>query len=145
MAALKFFGKEKNNGKPGRKKTSAPKARVKEEVAVKEETGKNADNVGKKANVVSFGDSNLVRPHITEKATELAAKNQYIFVVQSVASKKEIEHSVEKAYGVHVVRVRIINVPARKVRLGRTKGMKSGYKKAIVQVKEGQSIEILPT
>ena len=92
------------------------------------------------------GDSQLVRPHTTEKATELgSAKNQYVFVVRPGASKKEIGRSVEKAYGVQVKRVRVINVHPKNMRLGRSKGIKQGYKKAMVQIQEGQRIEILPT
>jgi large subunit ribosomal protein L23 len=99
----------------------------------------------KKAGAVGDVGQYLVRPHITEKATDLAAKNQYVFVVTKKASKKEIENSVQRLYGVKVEGVRIVNVRAKKMRLGKIKGVKKGYKKAIVQVKQGQAIEILPT
>ena len=91
------------------------------------------------------GNLQIVRPHITEKATDLAAKNQYVFVVQTTANKKDIATSVEKMYGVNVKGVRIVNVHAKKIRLGKTKGVKKGYKKAMVQIREDQKIEILPT
>lgn len=87
----------------------------------------------------------IIRPHITEKATDLAKKNQYVFVVQPGANKKDIASSVEKRYRVNVEGVRMVNVHAKKVRLGKTKGMKKGYKKAMVEIQEGQKIEILPT
>ena len=87
----------------------------------------------------------LIRPRITEKATDLSAKNQYVFVVQSSATKKEIAKEVAKRYGVTVEKTRIVNVHPKSMRLGRTRGVKKGYKKAIVQVKAGQKIEILPT
>ena len=88
----------------------------------------------------------IVRPHITEKATELGStKNQYVFVVQDSTNKTEIKRAVEKMYGVTVEKVRIINVHPKKVKLGKIKGIKKGYKKAMVRVKEGQKIEILPT
>ncbi|MBI2098301.1 MAG: 50S ribosomal protein L23 [Candidatus Wildermuthbacteria bacterium] len=87
----------------------------------------------------------LIRPHITEKATDLASKNQYVFVVDSSASKREIGRDVANKYGVTVLKTRIVNVHPKKMRLGRTQGMKKGYKKAIVQIKMGEKIEILPT
>ena len=61
----------------------------------------------------------MVRPHITEKATDLASKNQYVFVVENHASKNDIARAVEKMYGVNVRNVRVINVHAKKMRLGR--------------------------
>ena len=123
MAALKIFKKDKREIKP--EATAQPAAQP-------------------KAAVESTGDQ-IVRQKITEKATDLGAKNQYVFVVAPGAAKNEIARSVEKAYGVKVEEVRVVNVKAKKMRLGRTKGIKKGYKKAIVQVKKGQSIEILPT
>jgi large subunit ribosomal protein L23 len=86
----------------------------------------------------------LKSAHTTEKATDLTKFNQYIFKVYPNTNKKQIKDAVEKLYKVNVLRVRIINVPKKKRRLGRIEGWKKGYKKAIVKVKEGQKIEIAP-
>ncbi len=86
----------------------------------------------------------LVSPHVTEKATDLAEENKYIFKVLKNSNKKEIKKDVEDSYGVEVESVNIINVPRRKRRLGRQEGWRKGYKKAIVKVKKGQAIEVLP-
>ncbi len=86
----------------------------------------------------------LKTPHVTEKASDLAEKNQYSFRVFSKANKAEIKKAVESDFGVDVVSVRIINVHRKKRRLGKIKGIKPGYKKAIVKIKKGQKIEILP-
>ena len=86
----------------------------------------------------------LKEPHVTEKATDLTDNNQYIFKVFPKANKIEVKRAVEDLYDVNVVKVRIVNVPAKPRRLGRTQGEKSGYKKAIVRIKEGQTIELLP-
>mgnify|MGYP001948996444 CR=1 FL=1 len=138
MAALNPFKKDSKKAAPKKenvaKKESAP---VSAEVEKKKEE--------KKKRTFEGVGQYLVRPHITEKATDLAAKNQYVFVVTTKASKKEIGNSVERMYGVNVEGVRIVNVHPKKMRLGKTKGVKKGYKKAIVQVKQGQAIEILPT
>jgi len=99
------------------------------------------DKVGKRS---SASYSILKGPHITEKATDLSEKGNYVFKVYPNANKIEIKKAVESLYGVNVVSVRIINIPKKKRRLGRTEGFRSGYKKAIVCVKEGQKIELMP-
>ena len=86
----------------------------------------------------------LKAPHITEKATNLAEKNQYVFRVWQKANKNEIKKAIENLYKVKVMDVKIINVPAKRRRLGRISGWKKGFKKAIVRIKEGQKIEVLP-
>jgi len=86
----------------------------------------------------------LKGPHVTEKATDLTKWNQYVFKVWQNANKIEIKKAVEDLYGVNAVSVRIIKVPKRKRRLGRIEGWRKGYKKAIVRLKEGQKIEVLP-
>ncbi|MEK7172513.1 MAG: 50S ribosomal protein L23 [Patescibacteria group bacterium] len=86
----------------------------------------------------------LLSPQITEKAVNLQDDNQYVFKVTPKANKSEVKKAVEGVYNVDVLKVRIINIPAKKKRLGRTLGWQTGYKKAIVSVKKGQTIEILP-
>ncbi len=86
----------------------------------------------------------LKSPHVTEKATALTGKNQYIFKVFTSANKNEIKKSIEGLYGVDVASVRIINVHKKRRRLGRREGFRKGYKKAIVKIKKGQKIEVLP-
>lgn len=86
----------------------------------------------------------LSRPQITEKASLLQESNQYIFQVFKTATKPEVKKAVEEVYGVNVEQVRIINVDRKRKRLGRTTGWKKGYKKAIVKLRKGQDIEIMP-
>ena len=89
--------------------------------------------------------SALVSPHVTEKATSLEGQNKYIFRVFNTSNKAEVKKAVESVYGINVENVNIINVPRKKRRVGkRNEGWKAGYKKAIVRIKEGQKIEILP-
>ena len=83
-------------------------------------------------------------PHISEKATDLVEKNQYVFNVSLEANKQEIKQAIKEIYGVDVVRVNVINIPRRKRRVGKTMGWKQGYRKAIAKIKEGQKIELLP-
>lgn len=86
----------------------------------------------------------LKSPHITEKATKLAEENQYIFKIWPNANKTEVKKAIEQLYGVDVLSVRIINAKSKKRALGRILGKRSGYKKAIVKIKQGQKIELLP-
>ena len=88
---------------------------------------------------------NVLRfPHISEKATKLAKENQYVFNVYKQANKTEIKKAIEGLYGVDVLSVKVINIPKRRRRLGRITGWRKGYKKAIVKIKKGQKIEIIP-
>ena len=95
-----------------------------------------------KKNIKFFYEA-VKQPHISEKATYLAERNQYIFKVLSSYNKNEIKKSVEGIYGVDVLSVNKIKIPAKKRRIGKTEGFRKGYVKAIVKIKEGQKIEIL--
>ena len=86
----------------------------------------------------------LKAPLMSEKATDLSVDNQYVFKVCEAANKNEVRRAVEGVYGVDVDRVNIINIPAKQRIVGRHRGWKSGYKKAIVKISKGQKIEILP-
>ncbi len=86
----------------------------------------------------------LKAPQVTEKATFLAGKNQYLFKVFPKANKTEIKRAIEDLYGVKVISVKIIKMPRKRRRLGRIRGWRKGYKKAIVKIKAGQKIEVLP-
>jgi large subunit ribosomal protein L23 len=134
--ALNIFKTE--DGKEKKKKIAKP-AETK-----KKEESKPLEIKTPKANKPGSAWKVLKVPHITEKATDLSESNQYVFNVYSDSNKKEIKTEVENVYGVDVVAVNIINVPEKKRRLGKTKGVKSGYKKAIVKIKTGQKIEVMP-
>lgn len=86
----------------------------------------------------------LQKPHITEKATELAKSNQYIFKVSENSNKPEIKKAIEDSYKVKVLSVKIIKIHAKNKSAGRIVGWQKGYKKAIVRIKAGQKIEISP-
>lgn len=84
----------------------------------------------------------IIEPWITEKSHDLMAENKYIFRVKQDADKKKIKSAIEGLYSVKVIDVNIINIPAKKRMYGRHEGTKSGYKKAIVKLKEGDKIEL---
>jgi len=86
----------------------------------------------------------LRHPHVTEKATDLTKKNQYVFNVWPRANKTEIKKAVESLYNVDVLKVMITKIPRKKRRLAKTIGWRKAYKKAIVKLREDQKIEVLP-
>ncbi|HDL74846.1 MAG TPA: 50S ribosomal protein L23 [bacterium] len=86
----------------------------------------------------------LKNPHITEKATDLTEKNQYTFKIWPRANKIEVKKAIKDLYKVDVTAVKIINIPSKRKRFGKTMGLKKGYKKAIIKIKKGQKIEVLP-
>ena len=81
-------------------------------------------------------------PVITEKATGLSELNKVVFKVHEGASKHSIKKNIEKLFKVNVLKVNIINKKTKiKMKQGK-KSFKSGYKKAIVTLKKGQSIDL---
>ena len=86
----------------------------------------------------------LVEPYVSEKATDLAKENRYVFRVADDSNKIQIKKAVKELYGVDAVSVNIVNIPRRKKRLGKYRGWKKGFKKAVVEVKEGQRIDATP-
>ena len=90
---------------------------------------------------INYIDS-IRNPIITEKATILSEQNKTVFKVHNGANKKTIKKNIEKLFKVNVVKVNIINQKAKqKMRQGK-KSYKSGYKKAIITLKKGQSIDL---
>lgn len=90
-----------------------------------------------------FSYDAIKQPHISEKASYLAEKDQYIFEILPNYNKKEIKDAIEGIYKVDVLSVNMIKIPAKKRRLGKTEGFRKTYKKAVVKIKNGQKIEIL--
>jgi large subunit ribosomal protein L23 len=84
------------------------------------------------------------RPIITEKAAGALEMNQYTFEVNPKAKKPEIKAAVEYLFNVKVTGISTMNPPYKKKRVGRFVGRKPHYKKAIVTLKEGDSIAIFP-
>lgn len=149
MALFNIFNKKEEEKKPVKKARPAVKPAVKKVVEKKVVEKKEVVSQPKmgpapKAKVSDLAYRVLKGPHVTEKATEATANNQYIFDVYQRANKQEIKKAVEDVFGVNVTAVQIINIPAKKRRLGKTEGVKSGYKKAVVRIRGDQKIEILP-
>jgi large subunit ribosomal protein L23 len=88
----------------------------------------------------------LRRPLVTEKSSYQSGKlNQYSFIVADTATRTQIKDAIETLYDVSVVRVNVINVPAKRGRRLRSRRLlvrKPAYKKALITLAEGQRLEI---
>ena len=90
---------------------------------------------------INYIDS-IRNPIMTEKATILSEQNKSVFKVHVKANKTLIKKNIEKLFKVNVIKVNIINQKTKiKMKQGK-KSLKSGYKKAIVTLKKGQSIDL---
>lgn len=85
----------------------------------------------------------LLAPVVSEKSYGLVAdRRKYTFRVHPDAHKTQVRQAVERVFGVKVTGVNVSAVPAKPKRRGMTKGRRPGWKKAVVTVAEGQTIEI---
>ena len=83
----------------------------------------------------------LLRPLVTEKSTALLEEGKYVFEVAKVANKVQIAQAVAEIFNVKVVAVNTINVTGKVKRVGRNVGRRRGYKKAIVTLAPGETIQ----
>lgn len=84
----------------------------------------------------------LIKPIVTEKSTALMEEGKYTFQVPLTATKIEIRQAVEKVFNVKVQAVNTMRYEGKMKRLGRTQGRRSDWKKAIVTLKAGETIEL---
>ena len=90
---------------------------------------------------INYIDS-IRNPIVTEKATILSEQNKTVFKVHVKANKKIIKKNIEKLFKVNVIKVNIINLKSKKKFKQGKISIKSGYKKAIITLKKGQSIDL---
>ena len=83
----------------------------------------------------------IIRPLITEKSTMMIEEGKYTFVVDKKAAKDEIKAAVESIFNVKVVSVNTVNCIGKTRRMGRNVGKRPDYKKAIVRLAGGETIE----
>jgi large subunit ribosomal protein L23 len=84
----------------------------------------------------------IIRPVVSEKSYVLSAANRYTFRVHPDAHKTQIRQAVQELFGVRVVEVRTLSVKSKPKRRGTVSGRTRTWKKAIVQLREGDSIPI---
>ena len=84
----------------------------------------------------------IISPNVTEKSTSLSEFNKVVFKVHKGANKDLIKKNIEKIFKVKVIKVNTINLKGKSKIVKNRKTYKSGYKKAIVTLKKGQSIDL---
>ena len=82
-------------------------------------------------------------PHISERALRISQYNQYVFLVDQKASKPEIKKELEKIYSVRIKNVRTTSQPTKTILWRGKKGLRPRYKKAIITLEKGQSIDVM--
>jgi large subunit ribosomal protein L23 len=84
----------------------------------------------------------LLSPVVSEKSYSLITDRKYTFKVHKNAHKTQVRQAVEELFGVKVANVNIVRVQPKPKRRGLSRGIRPGWKKAIVQLREGEAIEI---
>ena len=84
----------------------------------------------------------VISPIITEKSTSLSEFNKIVFKVHKGSSKSSIKKSIEKIFKVNVIKINSIKLKGKTKIVRNKKASKPGYKKAIVTLKKGQSIDL---
>ena len=131
------------------KKTSAKKPEAKSAKAETNEKKPAVKETAKKKKVAAKENTPLAhfdmirKPHISEKAFYSGEENKYVFKVSKGANKTEVKKAVENIYHVSVERVNMVNVPSKMKIYKGIPGEKSGYKKAIVKLKKGETIDVI--
>ena len=84
----------------------------------------------------------ILSPIVTEKSTNISEHNKIVFKVPTKANKKNVKSSIEKIFKVNVTKINIINKQPRKKLVRGRKVKVKGFKKAIITLKKGQSIDL---
>lgn len=87
----------------------------------------------------------IIRPVVSEKSYDMIEENRYTFEVAKTASKPQIASAISEVFGVTVTNVNTMNVSGKPRRLRHAKGLTRSWKKAIVTLKQGDSIEFFET
>lgn len=139
--------KQEQLGKTGEKKSASV-------AAVKSDSAKAAPNKSEKTaaenkakqkvklSAQSIAFKILIKPIVTEKSAIAESKNKYSFAVAKSADKNQIKTAIKEIYGVEPSRINVINMEGRQVRFGRTVGRRGDYKKAIITLPHGKTIDI---
>lgn len=154
---MAIFGAKKTTKEEDKKKAAKPEAKAakkketvkKEKAATMQDLYAGGETAVKTATAKTAQSSKhdvsyrvLVKPLITEKATNLVSENKYVFVVSANANKIEVARAINTLYGIKPLRVNLANVKGKKVTRGRIKGQRSDWRKAIVTLAKGQTIKI---
>ena len=139
---MSIFGRKKKEEDKKDVKTSdvsVSKKDDKKKVVKKEEKKVEKKETGIKQDVAY---KVLIKPVISEKTTNFASLNKYVFEVFGKTNKVEIKKAIEELYKVKPIQINIIKRKGKNVRFGKTSGRTKDSKRAIVTLKKGDSIKL---
>lgn len=141
-----FKRKKADEAKKKKEKVASvdKKTAVKKEASIKDEVKKVSKTKVSKTSTAKKGSAYkiLVKPLVTEKAANMGTKSKYVFEVSTDANKIEVAKAIEEVYGEKPVAVNIMNYSGKKVTSGRLAGRRKDWRKAIVTLAKGKSINI---
>lgn len=132
--------KIKDKSVDSRAQKSVVKKDIKEQKPSKKKTASSAI----KTEVAHAAHGVVVRPHISEKSVSKNSEGKYVFEIYKGVSKKQVADAIESLYGVRVEKVNKISVKPKNKKYRGSVGKQRRYNKAIVTLKKGQGIEVLP-
>lgn len=149
---MALFGNKASDNKAAAPKKTVKKAASKDAEAVsmqdlygEEKSVKTSATASKASKTVkNAGVSNqvIIKPLVTEKAANLVSENKYCFVVAKGANKVEIAKAVKAIYDVKAIKVNVSNFEGKQVQRGRVRGQRSDWRKAVVTLAKGDSIQL---
>lgn len=134
MALFDIFKKRKEKERFVKKEKEKLKADIPGEPEKKSEALKKAS--------AFVGSKIIIKPHVAEKSTMLSERGVYVFKVKPNANKVMVRQEIKKMYGKAPVKVNIVSLPSKKVFFRGKRGIKPGFKKAVVYLNKGEKIEI---
>lgn len=148
-----LFSKKKTEDKPVVKAQAKADLKVEKTEDRKPKTGKTEKKVDVKKEIKKSSGKiksayspraydTLLKPLITEKASELGTLDKYVFAINPRMNKIDVKKAIRTIYEVDPVKVNILNFSGRKVRYGKTRGKTKRWKKAVVTLKKGDSIKV---
>lgn len=135
--------KDDTQKEAGAKKSGQKSVKSEKKTQTKKASGKKEEKGStKKVTDAMFAYEIIREPVLTEKGDRAQMNNQYIFYVSRDANKVEIAQAVKELYGVKPTSVNVINTKGKSVRFGRLQGTRKDRKKAVVTLKQGDTISI---
>jgi large subunit ribosomal protein L23 len=144
MGLLDKFKKKENVKEEKQKAPKKAEANIKVEKkeTEKKETTKKSPTKKSLKKIVGDAHKILISPVVSEKSAVGESINMYTFKVAVNATKVDIKNAIAQVYGVTAKKVRVVNMEGKKMRSGRKFGRRQDWKKAMITLPKGQSINI---
>lgn len=132
--------------KQNQTKQSKPKSAVSAVPKIEEKKAATVKDVAKDVSVAKktaiFSHRVLLKPLVTEKGAKQTEQNKYFFMVSAKANKVMVKQAIVETYGIWPLSVNILRVKGKNVKFGRREGTRKDWKKAIITLPQGKSIDV---